>query len=163
MFRVTLPVLAAVAMFATVGTANAQCCGNGGLFTSGYNFSAGWGSGCCNTGYSVSPVVVQAAPIVVQAQPVVVQQPVLVQQPVVVQQQPVVQQYVVNQGPVYSGPAITRLSANYYPPRAVGAYPYVGARSGGYYRRAAWGPRPYVGHRYRGPHHHYHAPISRYN
>ncbi len=151
MFRVTLPVLAAVATLASVGTASAQCCGGGGLLTPApvyeYGYGAGWGGGCCNTGYAVV-----AAPVVVQAQPIVVQQPVVVQQPIVVQPQPVVQQYLVNQGPVYSGPAISRVSSWYYPPRAVGAYPYVGARWGGYYRRAAWGPRPYWGGRgYYGP------------
>ena len=141
MFRVTLPVLAAaVATLVSAGSANAQCCNSGGLFTSGWS-----GGGCCNSGYSVSvaPLVVQAAPIVVQ-------------QPVVIQQQPVVQQYVVNQGPVYSGPGTIGTGAYYYPPRAVGAYPYVGGhRWGGHYRRAAWG-----GPRY--GHHHYHGPIRRY-
>jgi hypothetical protein len=64
---------------------------------------------------------VQAAPVVVQAAPIVVQQPVVVRQPVIVQQQPVVQQYVVNQGPVYSGPALTDYRyGTYYAPRAVG-------------------------------------------
>jgi hypothetical protein len=100
----------------------------------------------------------QAAPIVVQAAPVVVQQPVLVQQPVVVQQVPVVQQYLVNQGPVYSGPGTVIRPAYYNPPRAIGAYPYAG------YRRAAWGPRPYWrGHRYHPHHPHHGGPISRYN
>jgi hypothetical protein len=159
MFRVTLPVLAAFATLATAGTANAQCCGaSGGLFTSGYGYSSGWGNSGWGTGCGGCGTSYVAAPIVVQAQPIVVQQPVVVQQPIVVQQQqPVVQQYVVNQGPVYSGPGITRLSANYYPPRAVGAYPYVGNgyRWGGY-RRAAWaGPR--YGH-----YHRYHGPVRRY-
>lgn len=66
------------------------------------------------------------------------------------------QQYLVNQGPVYSGPGIMTRGSYYYPPRAVGAYPYVGGhRWGGYYRRAAWG-----GPRY--GHHPYHHPIRRY-
>lgn len=161
MFRVTLSVLAvAAATLASAGSANAQCCASGGLFTSGWAGTSGWvgtsgwGGGCCNSGYSysVAPVVVQAQPVVVQAPPVVVQQPV-----VVMQAQPVVQQYVVNQGPVYSGPGTIGRGAYYYPPRAVGAYPYVGRyRWGGYYRRAAWG-----GPRY-GHYHRYHGPIRRY-
>lgn len=162
MFRVTLPVIAAVASLAMVGTANAQCCGGPGLFTSGtawggggwgagvgVGFGAGWGGGCCVAPptFVASPVFVQAAPVVVQGppvvvqQPVVVRQPVMVQHPVVVQPRPVVQQYVVNQGPVLSGPGIARATNWYHPPRAIGRYPYVGTRWGVSHHRAAWGTR----------------------
>lgn len=156
MSRVTFSLLAAAAVtIAAAGTANAQCC------NSGFAFSAPVysGGGCCNSGY-----VVQAAPIVVQAAPIVVQQPVIVRQPVIVQQQPVVQQYVVNQGPVYSGPALTDYQdPTWYAPRAVGAYPYVAGLGGRYgYRRAYYdAPRR---HYHRSYHHRrHHAPISVYN
>jgi len=80
---------------------------------------------------------------------------------VIVQQQPVVQQYVVNQGPVYSGPALTDYRyGTYYAPRAVGAYPYVARARWGY------GPRRYYAPRraYHRPYHHrHHGPISVYN
>lgn len=149
MSRVTLSFLAAAAMtVAAAGTASAQCC------NTGFAAPVAWSGGCCGTTYAV------AAPVVVQAAPVVVTQPVVVQQPVIVQQQPIVQQYVVNQGPVYSGPALTDYRApTYYAPRAVGAYPYVG------YRRPYYGPRPYwharrAYHRHYGPHH---APLRVYN
>jgi hypothetical protein len=165
MSRVTLSLVAAAAVtLAAVGTASAQCCGAGyvaaapvvsysypsACCNSGFGFTGTFGgvsSGCCGTG-----VVVQAAPVVVQAAPVVVQQPVIVRQPVIVQQQPVVQQYVVNQGPVYSGPALSNPRyGTYYAPRAVGAYPYVS------------GPRrAYYGARYH-HHHRYQRPISVYN
>ena len=154
MSRVTLSLLAAAAItFAAAGTASAQCCNSG--FAFGASPFAYSGGGCCGTGY-----VVQAAPVVVQAAPVVVQQPVIVQQPVVIQQQPIVQQYVVNQGPVYSGPALTDYRApTYYAPRAVGAYPYVagGARWG--YRRGYYAPR----RAYHGHYRRHHGPISVYN
>jgi hypothetical protein len=169
MSRVTLSFFAAAAaLFAAAGTANAQCCGTGyvaaapvvsypsACCNSGFGFAGTFGgiSGCCGTGVAAAPVVMQAAPVVVQAAPVVVQQPVIVRQPVVVQQQPVVQQYVVNQGPVYSGPALSDPRyGTYYAPQAVGAYPYVSGRGYGY--RGA-----YYGHRY---HHRYHRPISVYN
>jgi len=173
MSRVTLSLFAAAAMsFAAAGTANAQCC------NSGFGFAAPVVSGCCNTGFALpsvgccgssygvqaAPVVVQAAPVVVQAAPVVVQQPVVMQQPVVVQQQPVVQQYVVNQGPVYSGPGISDLRyGTYYAPRAVGASPYVAGLGGRWgYRRAYYRPRPYYRHHHHHRHHH-HGPISVYN
>jgi hypothetical protein len=163
MSRVTLSLFAAAAVtFAAAGSANAQCCGSGyvaaapvvsysypsACCNSGFAFTGSFGgiSGCCGTGVAAAPVVVQAAPVVVQ-------QPVIVRQPVVVQQVPVVQQYVVNQGPVYSGPALSDPRyGTYYAPRAVGAYPYVSGRGYGY-RRA------YYGHRY----HRYHRPISVYN
>ena len=161
MSRVTFSLLAAAAVtFAAAGTANAQCC------NSGFAFSAPVysGGGCCNTGYAVqaAPVVMQAAPVVVQAAPVVVQQPVIVRQPVIVQQQPIVQQYVVNQGPVYSGPALTDYrDPLWYAPRAVGAYPYVAGLGGRYgYRRAYYNaPRRHYHHN----HPRYHRPISVYN
>ena len=73
--------------------------------------------------------------------------------PVVVQPVPV---YVVNQGPVYSGPGLSDPRyGTWYAPRAVGAYPYVSGRPGYYGHR-----RAYYGHRY---HHRYHRPISVYN
>lgn len=170
MSRVTLSLLAAAAMtVAAAGTANAQCCGSSFGYNVGYGAGFGYsgggccntapvvsfGTGCCNTGYAV-----QAAPVVVQAAPVVVQQPVVVRQPVIVQQQPVVQQYVVNQGPVYSGPALSDYRyGTYYAPRAVGAYPYVARARWGYgHRRAYYGPRPYHRH-----YHRHHGPISVYN
>jgi hypothetical protein len=169
MSRVTLSFLAAAAMtVAAAGTANAQCCGSGFGYNAAayYGYSGGgccntapvvsFGSGCCNTGYAV-----QAAPVVVQAAPVVVQQPVVVRQPVIVQQQPIVQQYVVNQGPVYSGPALTDYRyGTYYAPRAVGAYPYVARARWGYGpRRAYWGPR----RAYHRPYHRHHGPLRVYN
>lgn len=166
MSRVTLSLLAAAAIsVAAAGTADAQCCG------SGFAFPAPIASGCCGGGYAVqaAPVVVQAAPVVVQAAPIVVQQPVIVKQPVIVQQQPVVQQYVVNQGPVYSGPALSDPRYGvYYAPRPVGASPYVAGLGGRWgYRRAYYGPRPYWHarrayhrHHYHHPHPHHHAPIS---
>jgi hypothetical protein len=160
MSRVTLSLLAAAAVtFAASGTANAQCCGTG-FVAAAPVVSYSYPSACCNSGfafgggYAGAGVVMQAAPIVVQAAPVVVQQPVIVRQPVIVQQQPVVQQYVVNQGPVYSGPALSDPRyGTYYAPRATGAYPYVAGRAGYGYRRA------YHGQRY----HRYHRPISVYN
>ena len=148
MSRVTFSLLAAAAVtLAAAGTANAQCC------NSGFGFSAPVysGGGCCGTSFAV-----QAAPIVVQAAPIVVQQP------VIVQQQPVVQQYVVNQGPVYSGPALTDYrDPTWYAPRAVGAYPYVAGLGGRYgYRRAYYNaPRRHYHHN----HPRYHRPISVYN
>jgi hypothetical protein len=170
MSRVTLSLLAAAAAtIAAAGTAHAQCC------NTGFAFSApvvSYQSGCCNSGFGfaaqAAPVVVQAAPVVVQAAPVVVQQPVIVQQPVVVQQQPVVQQYVVNQGPVYSGPGLSDPRfGTYYAPRAIGAYPYVAGVGGRWgYRRAHYGPRPYWHARrayHRHYHHRHHGPISVHN
>jgi hypothetical protein len=178
MSRVTLSLFAAAAMtLAAAGTANAQCCssgfgsyayagygsygyGGGGCCNSGFAFA---GSGCCNSGFGYA---VQAAPVVVQAAPVVVQQPVVVRQPVIVQPQPVVQQYVVNQGPLYAGPALSDYRyGTYYGPRAVGAYPYVGHRWGHGYRRAYYGPRPYWHARRSYHRHHYrhHGPVSVYN
>jgi hypothetical protein len=173
MSRVTLSLLAAAAAtFAAAGTANAQCC-NTGFFAAAPVVSYSYPSACCNSGFAFAGTfagtsgccgssVVQAAPVVVQAAPVVVQQPVIIKQPVVVQQQPVVQQYVVNQGPVYSGPALSDPRyGTYYAPRAVGAYPYVSGRSGYYgYRRAYYGPRrAYHRHHY----HRHHGPISVHN
>jgi hypothetical protein len=164
MSRVTLSLFAAAAaIFAASGTANAQCCGTG-YVAAAPVVSYSYPSACCNSGFAFTGTfagiggccgtgVVQAAPVVVQAAPVVVQQPVIVKQPVVVQPVPVVQQYVVNQGPVYSGPGLSDPRyGTWYAPRAVGAYPYV---SGHGYRRA------YYGHRYH--HHRYHRPISVYN
>ena len=163
MSRVTLSLFAAAAaMFAAAGTANAQCCGTGYVAAAPV---VSYPSACCNSGFAFAEifggigccgaaVAVQAAPVVVQAAPVVVQQPVIVRQPVVVQQVPVVQQYVVNQGPVYSGPGLSDPRyGTWYAPRAVGAYPYVSGRGYGY--RGA-----HYGHRY---HHRYHRPISVYN
>ncbi|HWV52808.1 hypothetical protein [Pseudorhodoplanes sp.] len=174
MSRVTLSLLAAAAMtFVAAGSANAQCCNSGFAMP-----VVSYPSACCNSGFAfgggyavqAAPVVVQAAPVVVQAQPVVVQQPVivkqpvLVQQPVVVQQQPVVQQYVVNQGPVYSGPGLSDPRyGTYYAPRAVGAYPYAAGLGGRWgYRRAYYGPRPHWHARraYHRHYHHNHGPIS---
>lgn len=163
MSRVTISLFAAAAaMFAAAGTANAQCCGTGYVAAAPV---VSYPSACCNSGFAFAEtfggigccgaaVAVQAAPVVVQAAPVVVQQPVIVRQPVVVQQVPVVQQYVVNQGPVYSGPGLSDPRyGTWYAPRAVGAYPYVSGRGYGY--RGA-----HYGHRY---HHRYHRPISVYN
>lgn len=180
MSRVTLSFLAAAAMtIAAAGTANAQCCGTG-YVAAAPVVSYSYPSACCNSGFAFTGtfagiggccgagVAVQAAPVVVQAAPVVVQQPVIVRQPVVVQPVPVVQQYVVNQGPVYSGPGLSDPRyGTYYAPRAVGAYPYVagGARWGYGYRRAYYGPRPYY-HARRAYHRHYHrhhGPISVHN
>jgi hypothetical protein len=156
MSRVTFSLLAAAAMtIAAVGTANAQCCNSGFAFGAPLAYSGG---GCCGTSFAV-----QAAPIVVQAAPIVVQQPVIVRQPVIVQQQPVVQQYVVNQGPVYSGPALTDYrDPTWYAPRAVGAYPYAAGLGGRYgYRRAYYAaPRRHYRH-YHHPRHH--GPISVHN
>lgn len=165
MSRVTLSLLAAAAaLFAAAGSANAQCCGTGYVAAAPV---VSYPSACCNSGFAFaetfggiagccgSAVAVQAAPVVVQAAPVVVQQPVIVRQPVVVQQVPVVQQYVVNQGPVYSGPGLSDPRyGTWYAPRAVGAYPYVSGRPGYYGHR-----RAYYGHRY----HRNHRPISVYN
>ncbi len=166
MSRVTLSLFAAAAVtLAAAGTANAQCC------NTGFAFSApvvAYPSACCNSGFGfAAPVVMQAQPIVVQAAPVVVQQPVIVRQPVIVQQQPVLQQYVVNQGPVYSGPGLSdpRLGT-YYAPRAVGAYPYAAGLSGRWgYRRAHYGPRPHWQARraYHGHHYRHHGPIRVHN
>jgi hypothetical protein len=156
MSRVTFSLLTAAAVtIAAAGTANAQCCNSGFAFNAPVAYSGG---GCCGTGFAV-----QAAPIVVQAAPVVVQQPVIVRQPVIVQQQPIVQQYVVNQGPVYSGPALTDYrDPIWYAPRAVGAYPYVAGLGGRYgYRGAYHAPRR---HYHRSYHHRrHHGPISVYN
>jgi hypothetical protein len=154
MSRVTFSLLTAAAVtIAAAGTANAQCCNSGFAFNAPVAYA---GSGCCGTGFAV-----QAAPIVVEAAPVVVQQPVIVRQPVIVQQQPIVQQYVVNQGPVYSGPALTDYrDPIWYAPRAVGAYPYVAGLGGRYgYRGAYHAPRRHY-HRYYRRHH---GPISVYN
>ncbi len=164
MSRVTFSLLAAAAVtLAAAGTANAQCCNSGFAFGAPFAYSGG---GCCNAGYAVqaAPVVMQAAPVVVQAAPIVVQQPVIVRQPVIVQQQPVVQQYVVNQGPVYSGPALTDYrDPTWYAPRAVGAYPYVAGLGGRYgYRRAYYdAPRRHYHRNYH--HRRHHGPISVYN
>jgi hypothetical protein len=72
-----------------------------------------------------------------------------------------VQQYVVNQGPVYSGPALSDPRyGTYYAPRAVGAYPYVSGRWGYGHRRAYYAPRrAYHRHHY----HRHHGPISVHN
>src|SRR5690349_17283177 len=160
MSRVTLSLIAAAAVtFAAAGSANAQCCNSGFALP-----VVSYPSACCNSGFAFGGgYAVQAAPIVVEAQPIVVQQPVIVRQPVVVQQQPVVQQYVVNQGPVYSGPGLSDPRyGTYYAPRAVGAYPYAAGLGGRWgYRRAYYGPRPHWQAR-RAYHRHYHnhGPIS---
>ncbi|MFN3347560.1 hypothetical protein [Pseudorhodoplanes sp.] len=164
MSRVTLSLLAAAAVtIAAAGPASAQCCNSGFGFAVPFGFS----STCCNTGFNVqaAPVVVHAAPVVVQGAPVVVQQPVIVKQPVIVQHpvvvqpQPVVQQYVVNQGPVYSGPGLSDARyGTYYAPRAHRPYPYVEGRWGYGPRRASYGPRHHHRH-----HHRYGRPISVYN
>jgi hypothetical protein len=154
MSRVTFSLLTAAAVtIAAAGTANAQCCNSGFAFSAPVAYA---GAGCCGTGFAV-----QAAPIVVEAAPVVVQQPVIVRQPVIVQQQPIVQQYVVNQGPVYSGPALTDYrDPIWYAPRAVGAYPYVAGLGGRYgYRGAYHAPRRHYHRSYR----RHHGPISVYN
>jgi hypothetical protein len=172
MSRVTLSLLAAAAAtFAAAGSANAQCC-NTGFFAAAPVVSYSYPSACCNSGFAFAGtyagsgccgvgVAVQAAPVVVQAAPVVVQQPVIIRQPVVVQPQPIVQQYVVNQGPVYSGPGLSdpRYGTR-YAPRAVGAYPYAAGLGGRWgYRRAYYGPRPHYRHYRR----HHHGPISVHN
>ena len=149
MSRVTFSLLTAAAVtIAAAGTATAQCCNSGFAFSAPLAYS---GSGCCGTSFAV------------QAAPIVVQQPVIVRQPVIVQQQPVVQQYVVNQGPVYSGPALTDYrDPTWYAPRAVGAYPYVAGLGGRYgYRRAYYNaPRRHY-HQHHHPRHH--GPISVHN
>ncbi len=134
MSRVTFSLFAAAAVTLTaVGAAQAGC---------------GCGS---DFGFAAPAYVVQPAPQLVTVQPppvtVAVQPP-----PYIVQAAPIVQQYIVNQGPVYSGPMLTDYNPSiYYAPRAVGAYPYV---SGGYGPGYAPRPRPYP---YRG-----YPPISRY-
>lgn len=146
MSRVTLVLFAAAVVSLTAaGSATAGGCG-----CSGNSY-----------GYAVAqPVYMQPAPQVVAVQP----PPVLVQ----VQQPPVlVQQYVVNQGPVYSGPNLTDYQpAAYYEPRAVRTYPYMGGgyrwagyrepayRHHGHHRRHHW-----HGH---GHHRHHGAPLRRY-
>jgi hypothetical protein len=148
MSRVTLSVLAAAAVSLSAGTAYAGC-------------------GCsADVGYVSSYTVVQPAPrlVTVQPAPVVVAVP---QPPVVVRTvTPVVQQYVVNQGPVYSGPMLTDYNpAIYYPPKVVPTYPYVGGHRWAGYGRA-YAPRPYHARPAYHRHHHHrhgHPPISRYN
>ncbi len=113
------------------GAANAGCCG--------------WPGNCCNT----APVVyqqpqvyyVQPAPTVVQVQPA----PIVVQvapPQVIVQQQAayeaVVPTYLVNQGPVYSGPGADYAPAVYEPAQPVPAYPYVRSYR---WRTQYYGPR----------------------
>lgn len=125
----------------TVNTAEAGCCGWG-----------GWGGGCCNAQTYVQPApvtyYVQPQPTVVQVQPA----PIVVQ---VAQPQVIVQQassyasvpsYVVNQGPVYSGPGADYGPAVYQPARPIGAYPYVPGWSRPAYRPWRYGysyHRPY--------------------
>lgn len=135
--------------------------------------------GSCGSGYYyaqpqyvAAPVYVQPAPQVVQVTPppIVVQvaQPQVIVQQVAVEQP--VQMYVVNQGPVYSGPNLTDYADQpYYEPRRARSYPYI---SGGYrwngYRRPYVSARPYVQHHRpywkarKAYHSRYHHPIRRY-
>ena len=137
MSRVTLVLFAAAVSLTAAGSATAGGCGcSGGSY-----------------GYAVAQpqlVYVQPAPVLVQVQ----QPPVLVQQ------------YVVNQGPVYSGPNLTDYQpAAYYEPRAVRAYPHMG---GGY----RWAGYREPGYRHHGRHHghrwhrrhqrHHDYPLRRY-
>lgn len=87
--------------------------------------------------------------------------------------------YVVNQGPVYSGPGVTEPYSTYSPEMAYAPatdYPYTPGYGYGapayphYYARPYYRPyyhayrRPYYGPRYayRAPYHRYYAPVRRY-
>jgi hypothetical protein len=126
--------------------------------------SGGAQAGCCNT----APFFFQPFGCCAAAQPQVIwgqPQTVVVQPQVIVQQVPVVQSYMVNQGPVYSGPGADYSPAVYEAPLPVPAYPYLSNyhwRSHYYYR--AHRPRPYVS-AYRYPPHHAwrrHKPVYKY-
>lgn len=112
MSRVVLGLLTiAFAAFLGAGPAAAGCCG----WSQSWSSWTGWGTGCCYQ----PPVAVAVAPVVVNvAQPVVVVKPV------------VYPSIWVNQGPVYSGPGPNFAPDVYYPPVAVGNYPYVSGACG---------------------------------
>lgn len=148
MSRVYLSVIAAgIVSLLGMQPAAAGCCNSWG----GWNTSWGWGNGCCASSViAVQPVVVQ--PIIVQPAPVVLQ-------PVIVQ--PVVPLYVVNQGPVYSGPGTDYAPSVYKPYRPLRAYPHVNG-----YRKSAYRQRHY-GHAPRHPHYYHYkhkrGPVRVYN
>jgi hypothetical protein len=135
----------------STGFMTAAAIGSAFTFTTAAN--AGCGCGGATAVYAEPQVsYVQPAPTVVQVQPA----PIVVQvgQPqVIVQQAPAyettVPTYVVNQGPVYSGPG-TDYSVPYYRPAApISAYPYIGGyrwRSNFY--RSGYRPRVYGNWRY---------------
>lgn len=178
MYRVRLGLFAAAAL-AVVGASSSAVAGGfgygygyGGYGNSGYGYSGygyggfgGFGAsncGCggCGCGGGVAfgvPTVTVAPPRVVAYYAVV----------------PPAPAYVVNQGPVYSGPAISVPVSNYWSGGPVRAYPYVGGgyRWGGYgyrtryssYAPAYYGPRSYrvrAGYR-NGGHRHVHRAWRR--
>jgi hypothetical protein len=147
MSRVALGILtASVAGLLSIGPAAAGCCGWGGGWGAGW----GWGGGCCASFaaqpavplywqptpqvVTVAPVAIAPVAVVPVAGPVVVA-PVPARVDVVYGQPLTYSSYMVNQGPVFSGPGADFSPAFYYPPQPAGLYPYAPGFYEGYYQR----------------------------
>jgi hypothetical protein len=146
--RIASGIFAALFSVALAAPASAGCCGcnNGWSWNTSAGWGGGWGAGWgagwgggWNAGWGTgcgATVVVPARPVFVQPAPILIQPaPVLVQPaPILVQPAPI-PAYLVNQGPVFSGPGSDFSPSFFQPAQPLRAYPYVsGARfATGYY------------------------------